>query len=78
MIATGVNAQNLVEEFVQVKHKAIRVPSCRVLPQHFELLPTGSWSGPNLTGNLLLGFKHSTQQLEEKKLILPRFYGHFS
>ena len=34
-----VNAQNhLVEETVQVKYKAIRVSSCRVLPQHFEHL----------------------------------------
>ena len=28
-----------MEESVQVKSKAIRTPSCRVLPQHFEHLP---------------------------------------
>ena len=33
-----VNAQNLVEESIQVKYKAIRTSSCRVLPQHFEHL----------------------------------------
>ena len=30
-----VNAQNLVEESVQVKYKAIKT-GCRVLPRHFE------------------------------------------
>ena len=34
----SVNAQNLVEESVQVKYKAIRASNCRALPQDFERL----------------------------------------
>ena len=72
-----VNTQNLMEESTQVKYKAIRASSYRVLPQHFKRLQKKQSRGKNKIRLMEVGLRDGLQNEEsrvplEKRLKLVR------